>query len=235
MNKNWKKFSKLTEQCYMQFVTGRNGDNCWKDAFDTLVQAIEAERENNKDFGKEYFQLEDEIEYHYDILGWMEDYLNELEVTQKHEELIHSCEKLIQMFEWKEDSPSDLKFRISVALGEQNKFKEAQEFCERWYEEERDNIVAATATVYARLNLKDMDGAEQIVNQYIQNDTCCTEENDIMFIVAEKLYKLTGNKKAEKKIKKEVEKYEQRLEEEFFGMDDDEDDFGWGDEDFPFL
>lgn len=237
MNKLWKKYDTLTSECYRQFASGNIKISCWNDAFATLLQAIEAERENNKNFGRDFFTLEDELDYRYDIQGWLEDYLDELEVKKLHDTLIKCCEKLISLFDWEEDSPSDFKFRITSALGEQKKFKEAHEFCEQWYAEEPDNLVAATATVYGRIGVKDMTGAEEIVKHFIADDTTCNDDNDIMFIAAEQLYKSNGNKTAEKKITKSMQKYEEELSKFLLGLDDDNgnnDDWDWGVEDLPF-
>ena len=235
MNKLWKKYDKLTVDCYNQFVSGGIKMDCWHNTFATLIQAIETERENNKDFGKKFFELEDELDYRYEIQGWLEDYLDELEMKEQHDTLIQCCEKLISLFDWKEDTPSDFKFRIASALGAQQKFKDAHEYCEQWYAEEPDNLMAATAAVYARIGVRDMTDAEEIVTQFITDDTICSDDNDIMFIAAEALYKLTGNKKAEKEIQKSIQKYEEELNNFLFGLDDDDEaDWDWGEEDLPF-
>ena len=89
--------------------------------------------------------------------------------------------------------------------------------------------------IYARLHLNDLEGAEKLVRKYIVDDTICSEDNDIVFVAAETLYKLNGNKKAEKQINKAIEKYEEELKLYYMGIDDYEDyDFNLLDDEFPF-
>lgn len=235
MNKLWKKYDIMTEQCYLQMANGTSDIQVWKEAFRIMLQAIEAEREENPDFGKEFCEIDDDLEYSLDVTGWLEDYLDELDMHELYDELISDCEKIIGIFAWKEDSPSELKFRIASALGAQRKNEEALQFCEEWYQEEKDNIVAATATIYARMGIKDIDGAIHIIDRFIGKDTICSEENDIIFAAAEMVYELSGDKAAQKKIQKSLQEYEEKLEQFMLGMGaDEDDDFDWEDEDLPF-
>lgn len=65
--------------------------------------------------------------------------------------------KLQGIFRWEEDSSSDLRFYMASAVQSQGKNQHALDFCEKWYEEEKDNVVAATALIYARMHIKDFD------------------------------------------------------------------------------
>lgn len=55
--------------------------------------------------------------------------------------------------------------------------------------------MAATALVYAKMTLKDLEGAEDVVRKYISEDTPCTDENDILFMAAADLYLVNGKEK----------------------------------------
>ena len=82
------------------------------------MDTISSGRENNPDFAKELVDLDDATDFGHDIGGWLEDYLDELEMRRQHDKVQKVCEKLIDIFRWKEDSPSDLRFRIAESMGE---------------------------------------------------------------------------------------------------------------------
>ena len=67
------------------------------------------------------------------------------------------------------------------------------------------------ALIYARIGIKDLEGAEKLVRKYISDDTICTEDNDIIFIAAEKLYKVNGNKKDEKRISRAIKNMKKEM------------------------
>lgn len=235
MNKLWKKFERASQKCYTEMITGSADLKLWNEAYNTLLAAVEDERSRRADYAKELYELDEETDYEYDVDGWLEDYMDELERRGEYDVLIQVCRHIIQMFQWKEDNPADLRFRIAAALGSQQKPEEAHRFCEEWYNQEPDHILAAASAVYGRIGVRDMDGAQQMIGKYITDDTVCTDDNDIMFIAAETFYKVTGNKKAEKKIMKAIKRYEKETEEFFEGMEDiDIDEFDLLDENLPF-
>ena len=98
--------------------------------------------------------------------------------------------------------------------------------CEDWETQEKDNPLAAAALIYSLLRMKDYEGAEEIVRQHIEDDTICSEENDVIFTAALQLYKANGNKKMEKKMDDALEEYDKALERYLTGLDDEELEFG---------
>ena len=80
MNRQWKKYDQLMEKCYQGMAVGETNANDWNDCFDVLIRIIENERESNPDFGKELELLDDETDYRHDVRGWLEDYLDELDI-----------------------------------------------------------------------------------------------------------------------------------------------------------
>ena len=111
-------------------------------------------------------------------------------------------------------------------------------YCKKWICEEPENIVAAAAGVYAFINMKEFNDAEKLVNQFTFDKLECSDENDIMFTAASKLYEAAGKKKEKKQIDKAMKEYEERLEQYFSYADfDDEDmefDLDFLDDDLPF-
>lgn len=231
MNKLWKKFKSLTSQCYTNMVRSETDMSVWDETFSVLAEIVNEDRKTNSDFGKELYQLDEITDYQFDVSGWLDDYLDELDMYERYARLQTVCEQLIQMFRWEEESPSDLRFHIASAMSAQGRKEESLHYCESWRQEEPDNTVAAVSLIYAKIAVKDLKGAEDVVNEYISEDTSCTEENDIVFTAAECLYKANGNKKALKRISQAMKKYEKELEEYFQGWEDDE--FGM-EEELPF-
>ena len=227
MNRQWKKYDQLMEKCYLG-MAGRGTDiNGWNDCFDVLIQIIENERESNPDFGRELDLLDDETDYRHDVQGWLEDYLDELDMREMYSRLETVCRKLLKIFEWKEEYPSDIRFMLASALGNQGRVEEARKYCEDWETQEKDNPLAAAALIYSLLRMKDYEGAEEIVRQHIEEDTICSEENDVIFTAALQLYKANGNKKMEKKMDDALEEYDKALERYFMGLDGEGLEFGY--------
>lgn len=147
-----------------------------------------------------------------------------------HAELESVCRKLLGMFAWEEEYPTDIRFQMASALESQGKTEEALDLCREWSSKEPDNPYAAAALIYAKLNADDPEGAEEIVKQHISDDTVCDEENDVIFAAAVRLYQKTGNKVMEKKMDSAREEYDKKMEAYLMGMDDE---YGFGDdEDF---
>lgn len=224
MDKLWRKFSDLSGECYMNMIQSDEDKSIWDDTFAVMNQIVNEGRRMNQTFASELYQLDEISEYQCDINGWLEDYLDELDMYQQYDKLQEVCLKLIDMFQWEEESPSDYRFRIVSALESQGKIAEALAYCEDWFEKEPDNLLAATALIYAKIAVKDFDAAEQLVQQYITEDTDCTDENCIIFTAAEKLYQACGNKRRAKWVSEALEKYDQEINDSFMeiGEDDEE-------------
>lgn len=84
----------------------------------------------------ELYQLDEETDYAYDIQGWLEDYLDDLDMRESKEKLLEVCDELIGMFRWEEEKPSDIRFLKSAALKSLGRAEEAAAFCKKWLAEE---------------------------------------------------------------------------------------------------
>ena len=106
----------------------------------------------------------------------------------------------------------------------------------KWIQKEPDNIMAATASVYAFIATQKYKQAEELVNFFIPNKEMCMDENSIMFIAVSKLYEAMGKTKEKTQVDKALEAYDEYLEEYFENLDcddwDDDDDEFW--DDMPF-
>lgn len=225
-NKKWKRFNKLTEKCYDNMIGAEKDGTCWLQTFELLKEIILEERQKNSGFASQLEMVDDITDYQYDVQGWLEDCMDELDMRGEHESLLKMCEDLLELFSWPEYSSSGIKFRKLAALGALGQKEEAIKYCKQWTKKEPENIVAATAGVYAFIETKEFTEAGKLVDRFIFDKTRCSDENDIMFMAASKLYEAAGKRKEKKKIDKALQAYEEYLE-KYFGID-------WDDEELPF-
>lgn len=232
IKKKWKRFEQLTGKCYSVMAGIEKDRECWNQAF-ALFRELVHDMAGEQPEGKiELYQVDEITDFEYDVEGWLEDYLDEIDLREEYGRLLEVCDTLLEMFCWEEDSPSDIKFRKVSVLGALRRNDEAAEFCRKWLSEDPGDISAVTASVYASLARHDMETAEKLIRQHISEDTQCTEENDILFTAASAYYKAAGKKKEKKRIDEAIEAYEKYLEE--FWQGGDEDAFVWGEDDLPF-
>lgn len=233
----WKKFDRLTSKCYANLAGLDTNPDVWDKAYEVLGEIIHEGRSQDSSYVPELYLLDEETDYEYDVCGWLEDYLDYLDAGTQYEKLRKICTELIGLFRWEEENPSDFRFYIASSLGAEGKKEEALAFCEEWYKKESGNVLGATALIYAKTAVGDFEGANQIVEQYIQEDSSCTDENDIVYIAAELLYKVSGNKKAEKRVSLAIQKYEEEVVAYLSDVDESGLDFSLDDiddEDLPF-
>lgn len=224
MNTKWRRFNSLTGKCYNNMMGIDQDSSCWGAAFELLKDIIRGERSRDAGYAPELYQLDDVTDFVYDIEGWLEDYIGELDMRGMWEELLEVCEDMLEMFAWKEISSSDFDFLRISALGNLGRNEEAVRLSREWMEKEEDNMLAVSSGVYAYMNGGHYEEAEALIEKYIHEDTECTDENDVLFIAAGELYKASGNQEAERRIEKILEEYDEVVEQELMEWDEDEED-----------
>lgn len=222
MNKKWRKFKQLTEKCYDNMIGANQDSSCWEAAFGILKEIVAEERKVDSTYARELYLLDDETDFEYDIQGWLEDCLDELDMGQRWEELLGVCTDMLDLFEWKEDSASQYHFMKISALGNLGRNEEAVSLSRVWLEKEEDNMLAVTAGIYANMNSHDYEEAERLIQKNITEDTECTDENDVLFIAAEAFYEASGNEKEKKRVEKILEEYDKRIEQEMMELGEDD-------------
>lgn len=240
-SRKWKEFEKLTGKCYMALGMGETNYEIWDRAFEVLKEIIADGKGRQPEYAAELYLLDEITDYEYDVQGWLEDYLDDLDMRENKDKLLKVCDELLDMFCWEEDSPSDIKFLKASALCSLGRKDEVVEFCKEWLEEDPDNLVAVSANVYTFLETHDMEAAEKLIKQHIHEDTECGDENDILFEAAVAYYKAVGNTKEMKRLDKAREEYDKEIGRILMGLDGNEDgefmwddEFTWDDDDLPF-
>lgn len=234
LKQKWKRFHKLTDKCYNNLIGIEKDWSCWRQSFDLLMEIVQEERADNPEFAPQIELLDDATDYEYDIQGWLEDCLDEIEMRNEHDILLKMCDDLLHIFEWPEYTGSDLKFRKVDALNSLGRNQEAVEYARKWISKEPENIVAATAGVYAFIYTKEFAAAEELVDKFILDRSECLDENDIMFTAASKLYEAMGKRKEKKQIDKAIEEYDDYLEQYFEDPGYEDEALEFWDDDLPF-
>ncbi|MDD7049790.1 MAG: hypothetical protein PUI41_02555 [Lachnospiraceae bacterium] len=191
-------------------------------------------RQTNPNYASELEMFEEVMDYEYDIQGWLEDCLDELDMREEHKALLKMCDKLLDMFGWPEYTGSDIKMRKAAIMAALGQKKESAEFCEKWLQKELENIVAAIAGVYAFIEVKAFEKAERSVERFIWDKSKCTDENNIMFMAASALYQVTGKKKEKKVIDKAMKEFEKYLKDYFESFEFEDEDEKFFDDELPF-
>ena len=83
-----------------------------------------------------------------------------------------------------------------------------------------DDQNAVQAYIRSKIEMKDMDGAKEILNKYIDENTECCEENELIFQVALLVFKLEKNKTMQRLIEKKIHDYEEKIDNELLELDD---------------
>ena len=179
-NEKWKQFEDLTGKCYLNMIGAEKDRNCWLQAFELMKEIILEERKTNPSFVSELEMIDEVTEYSLDVQGWLEDCLDEIDMWEEYEVLLKMCNDVLELFVWPEYTGSDLKFRKSNVFCALGRAKEATEFCKKWMQEEPENIVAATALVYAFIDTQEYTEAEKQIDRFILDKSVCTDDNDII-------------------------------------------------------
>ena len=235
-NRKWKSFQKLTEKCYENMIGAEEDSSCWQKGFELLKELVLEERKTDPQFASELELLDDVTDYRFDIEGWLEDCLDEMDMREEHAVLLRMCDDLLELFTWPEYTGSDLKFQKASALSSLGKIQEAAKFCDKWIKKEPENIVAATAGVYAYMKNGEQKKARDLIEKFIPDGMICCDDNDIMFTAASVFYEKTGDTKKQEQMEAALEAYDQELEAYFseYNEMDEDDDVLWDEEDLPF-
>lgn len=101
----------------------------WNRCFKLLTEITSDGRAQDPDFAKELYLLDDGTDYAHDLQGWLEDYLDEL----------------------------DIRFLLASALESQGKIEKALSLCREWAAQEPDNPFAAAALIYAEISANNLE------------------------------------------------------------------------------
>ena len=134
--------------------------------------------------------IDEATDYAFDIQGWLEDCLDEIDMREENETLLKMCNDLLELFDWTEYTGSDIKFRKSTVLCRLGRVKAAVDFCQKWIKKEPENIVAATAAsklyevMGKKKEKKEVDKSIKKYDEYLEEyflNSDFDEEDDLPF------------------------------------------------------
>lgn len=226
-NKKWKQFDALVEKCEENIFGSNQDKSCWQEAFLILKDIVKEGRKKNPDFPKKTSELDEITDFEHDVQGFLDDYFDMMKIYEKYEVIVRSADEMLTLFAWDESDIADIYAPKSSALSFLNRKKEAVEFCQAWLKEYPDNIFAVTSLIHAMVNRykygdgAPLDSAKELIEKYIQPDTECTDDNDILFIAASILYEALDDTEMKKTIDDRFHAYESHLDEVLSRYDDD--------------
>ena len=87
-NKKWKKFGQLTEKCYYAMAGLEKDRECWNQAFMIFKELVDDMKKERPDGKIELYQLDEITDFKYNVEGWLEDYLDEIDMREEYEHLL---------------------------------------------------------------------------------------------------------------------------------------------------
>lgn len=228
----WNKYNKWVSKCYDNMIGVSSDFGVWQKTFEILTENIRETYRQQPDLPRDMETFEYSLEDDCDISGWLEDFLDEMDMHQQYNTLLHACTELLSLFSWEGESDNDLRFDLSMALKELGELEKAESYTRKWYTENPENHVAQAAFIYIKIAQKDYEECEKIAEKY--EDVVCDDETDMTFTALEKLFEATHNKKKLKEIRQKMKTYEEELEASFEYPDLDTDEWDLDDDDLPF-
>lgn len=226
---DWEEISRLIDQGY-GFMES-NGESheevisVWMQAWELLKEKVLESKEKNQGLVPEIYEIDEATDYEYDIEGWLDDLTDELLYSGKYEERIAFSKEVIELFPWESASPVSFKQAIGEAMSASGKVQESDEWFEDWLVEEPENMLAVTSYLLCLEEREDYESSERLLAKYLNKNTVCNEENEMLFFHAGKIYERLGEyEKAERyleKLRSHIEEVNEMME----SVDWDEDDF----------
>ncbi len=212
-SKTWEEAAEKLRKSRLSTLEQGNQDvACWVEAFDLTIECIKEQRHTNPGFASELNLLDEETGNKYNLLEDLEAYFDHMEEVGKWEQVIESCDKLFELFAWKDMRPSEFKFRKGNALEALKRYDEAEEFGKAWLEEYPDDLYAAASNVYLKITMGKYDEAEEITEKYLGEDLICDKKTDTFFMAAYRLYEMTDNIDAKRRVEKKIADYNKMIE-----------------------
>ena len=195
-------------QCHLSNLENQDVDiAAWTFAFEQFTIALHEEKSINPNFAPELSMLKHDTECEYDFADILEEYFDFLEDHEQWDEIIASCDELLDMFEWEEAYPSEYMFRKGDALESAGRFNEALSFGQQWLADYPDDYYAAASNVFLLISLQRYEEAEALTERYLKEELICDKRTDTFFMAAYRLYEITENAYAKKRVEKKIAAY----------------------------
>ena len=205
----WDKWDDLVAKGYKCFENQKETEGLvlWQDAWNIFCFIMEQSGQINTLYG-----LMDELDYVYPIDDWLQDYEMELDNAGKYEERIVFCQKILELFDWKEEDDSCFKCGIGDSLFRQGKIAEAYEYYEKWLAEDAQNTDGINSFSWILFENGDAERAYEVVRRATWGVSCYVD-NSILFMRAKQLADYIGKEDESKWYQQQLDKYEESIRE----------------------
>lgn len=204
----WKKAVESMRKCHVSLVGAQKASiEDWSKAFQLLAIAIQEEKTISPYFAPELSQLTEDTGCDYDFSDILEEYFDYMEEMEQWDEVIASCDAILEMFDWEKEMPSEYMFRKGNALMKDGRLQEAEAFGKDWLAEYPKDCYAAASNVFLLITMGELEEAEKLTEEYLGEDLVCDNTNDTLFMAAYRLYEMTDNIYAKQRVEKKMAEY----------------------------
>lgn len=208
----WKKAGELLKRSKLSTLNSESKDEaCWDEAFDLTILSITEEREENPTFAREVYNLDKETDGEYNLLEALEWYFNHLEDNGKWEEVIYSCNRILELFDFIEFLPSEYLFRKGNALEKLGRNEAALKFGKKWLEDYPEDPYAGASNAFLLCSLGRFEEAKAVTEKFLGQELVCDDDKDTIFMAAYRLVEMTDNINAKQRVERKMAEYNQML------------------------
>lgn len=165
------------------------------------------------------YALMESQDYIYPIDGWLQDYEMELGNAGKYRERIAFCQKILELFDWKDEDDSCFQCGIGESLFREGKVGEAYEYYENWLTDNPQNVNGINSFSWILFENGDAGKAYEVVRKATWGVSCYID-NSILFMRARQLADYVGKEAESNWYQQQLEKFEDSMEK--WEMEEDE-------------
>ena len=203
----WDAWDDLVQKGYEFYEDHKaaEGLRCWQDAWDIFGSAMKQIPETETLYG-----LMESQDYAYPIDGWLQDYEMELGNAEKYEERIAFCQKILEIFDWKDSDDSCFRCGIGESLFREGKAAESYEYYENWLKEDPQNVNGTNSFSWVLFENGDAEKAYEMIREATWGISC-DADNSLLFMRAKQLAEYVGKEDESKWYQQQLNKFENSL------------------------
>ena len=203
----WDDWDDLVQKGYECFENEKaaEGLSFWQDAWNIFCSIMDKTLEADTLYG-----LMEELDYVYPIDEWLQDYEMELGNSGKYEERITFCQRVLELFDWRDDDDSCFRCGIGDSLFREGKSAEAYEYFEKWLAEEPQNVNGIICFSWILFENGDAERAYKVVRRVTWGISCYAD-NSLLFMRAKQLADYVGKEDESKWYQQQLDKFEESI------------------------